>query len=61
MIRKLGRKSNKYLFTITLDNEEDLKALSDIKNVLKYTLSIVSLSCPTILMVTCTDMVVQLN
>jgi hypothetical protein len=35
MIRKLGRKSNKYLFTIALDNEEDLKALSDIKKRVK--------------------------
>ena len=35
MIRKLNRKSKKYLFTITIGNAEDLKALSDIKKHLK--------------------------
>lgn len=31
MIRKLGRKSKKYLFTIELSNDNDMKALSDLK------------------------------
>lgn len=32
MIRKLGRKSKAYLFTLDLNNIEDIRVLADIKN-----------------------------
>lgn len=35
MIRKLGRTSNKYLFTVTLSNDDDMKALADLKKNVK--------------------------